>query len=490
MQHDLDSEHDMADIADNSWGAMFRGARGLAAITLASGVGLQALETFIGSTLLPSVVAEIGGLELFAWNTTVFIVASIVASIFAAVRPFNLGPRGIYIFAAFGFGLGSLICGLAPSMEVMLLGRAVQGFGAGLLTAMSYSMIRVMFPPELWGRAFALISSVWGVSTVIGPAIGGMFAAFDAWRLAFLVLVPCSALLWLLALRVIPRSSGETGMSRFPVLQIMLLIGAVALISVASILTEGAVLPALLVGLAVLAILALGVIDRHRENHLFPRGTFTLKGNLPALFAAMMLLNLAIVCDMFVPLFVQQLHGQAPLIAGYMVALVAVGWSSGSVIVANWTGARERAVLVIGPALQVVGLVGLALFVGRDNTAGEILPLVPIGVALVFLGTGIGISWSHISSRLLNSAPAGEGDLTSAAISMVQLFASGFGAAVAGVIVNAAGLANGNSVVATIAAANWLYWLFAIAPLLAIPVLWSVARNGRPASAGVEQPAE
>src|SRR5690606_6050360 len=172
--------------------------------------------------------AEIGGLELFAWNTTVFIVASIIASIFAAIRPFGLGPRGIYVFAAFGFGLGSLICGLAPNMEVMLLGRAVQGFGAGLLTAMSYSMIRLMFPQELWGRAFALISSVWGVSTVIGPAVGGIFAAYDAWRLAFFVLVPCAALLGLLALRVIPRASGEAGMARMPVLQIMLLIGAVA----------------------------------------------------------------------------------------------------------------------------------------------------------------------------------------------------------------------------------------------------------------------
>jgi MFS family permease len=480
----------MAAATDNSWGAMFSGGRGLAAITLASGVGLQALETFIGSTLLPSVVRDIGGLELFAWNTTVFIVASIMASIFAAVRPLRLGPRGIYLFAAFGFGLGSLICGLAPNMEVMLLGRAVQGFGAGLLTAMSYSMIRLMFPQELWGRAFALISSVWGVSTMIGPAVGGVFAAYDAWRLAFFVLVPCAALLGLLALRVIPRSSGEAGMARFPVLQIMLLIGAVLAISVASILTEGVVLPTLLVGLAVLAILALGVIDQHRENHLFPRGTFRLGSGLAGLFAAMLLLNMAIVSDMFVPLFVQQLHGQTPLIAGYMVALVAVGWSAGSIVVSNWTGARERLVLVLGPTLQLLGLVGLALFLGIDNSAGAILPLLPVGVALLLLGSGIGISWPHISARLLHAAPAGEGDLTSASISMVQLFASGFGAAVAGVIVNAAGLASKDGVDGVIAASNWLYWLFALAPLLALPVIWSIARVGRPAVCAVEQPAE
>lgn len=492
MRHDLGSEDEMAVVdgsGDNSWGAMFRGGRGLAAVTLASGVGLQAMETFIVSTLLPSVVGEIGGLELFAWNTTVFVVASIIGTIFAAVRPFNLGPRGIYIVAAAGFGLGSLICGLAPDMPTMLAGRAIQGLGAGLLTAMSYSMIRVIFPRELWGRAFALISSVWGVSTVIGPAIGGVFAAFDAWRLAFFVIVPCAALLGLLALRVIPRSSGEAGMTRVPVLQIMLLIGAVALISVASILTEGVVLPALLVGLAVLAILALGVIDQHRENNLFPRGTFRLGGPLAALFIAMLLLNLSIISDMFVPLFIQNLHGQAPLVAGYMLALVAVGWSTGSIVTSNWTGARERLVLVLGPALQLLGVVGLALFIGVDNTAGAIGPLVPVGVALVLLGTGIGIAWPHVSARLLQSAPAGEGDKTSAAISMVQQFASGFGAAVAGVIVNAAGLASGHSVQGTINAAGWLYWLFALAPLLAIPVLWRIAR-GRSIGEAVEQPAE
>ena len=473
---------------DNSWGAMFAGSRGLAAVTLASGVGLQAIETFIGSTLLPSVVAEIGGLELFAWNTTVFIVASIIASIFAAIRPFGLGPRGIYVFAAIGFGLGSLVCGLSPNMEVMLAGRAVQGFGAGLLTAMSYSMIRLMFPPELWGRAFALISSVWGVATVVGPAIGGIFASYDAWRLAFFVLVPCAALLAWLAVRVIPRASGEAGMSRFPILQIMLLIGAVAAISVASILTEGVVLPALLVGLAVLAILALGVIDQRRENHLFPRGTFRLGTGLAALFAAMLLLNLAIISDMFVPLFVQRLHGQTPLVAGYMVALVAVGWSTGSIAGSNWTGRRQKFALVLGPTLQLIGLVGLALFIGQDNSAGDWLPLLPVGVALALLGGGIGISWPHVSARLLRSAPAGEGDLTSASISMVQLFASGFGAAVAGVIVNAAGLASSDSIRSTISAAHWLYWLFALAPLIAIPVIWSIARDDAPAA--MEQPAE
>ncbi len=472
------------------WSTIFSDGRGLAATVFAGGVALQAIETFIGSTLLPSVVKDIGGLELFAWNTTVFIVASIIATIFVAVRPFGIGPRGSYVLAAAGFAVGSLVCGFAPNMAVMLLGRAIQGFGAGLLSTMSYAMIRIVFPEALWGRAFALISSVWGVSTLVGPAIGGIFATYDAWRWAFWLLVPLAGMLGLLAFRVIPARSDEKGMSRFPIAQILLLIGAVLAVSVASILTEGAMLPALLVGLAVLAIIALGVIDQRREIRLFPRGTFVLGSGLAPLFAAMLLLNMAIVCDMFVPLFVQNLHGQAPLIAGYMVALVAVGWSSGSVVTSSWAGARSRTLILLGPAMQAVAILGLALFLGRDNTTGALLPLLPVGIALVLLGLGIGVSWPHVSTRLLQAAPTGEGDLTSASISMVQQFAAGLGAAVAGVIVNAAGLAATPTVATTVAASNWLYGLFVVVPLATIPIVWSIVRGERQIARAAEQPAE
>ncbi|GLQ55658.1 MFS transporter [Devosia nitrariae] len=470
------------------WRMMFAEGRALAVVVFAGGVGLQAIETFIGSTLLPSVVADIGGLELFAWNTTVFIVASIVAAIFAAVRPFGIGPRGSYVLAALSFALGSLICGAAPNMQVMLVGRAVQGFGGGLITAMSYAMIRIVFPEALWGRAFALISSVWGVSTLIGPAIGGVFASLDAWRWAFWLLVPLAALLGVFAFRVIPARSGEAGMSSFPVPQILLLVGAVLAVSLASILTENVPTSALLIVLAVLAIVVLGVLDQRSKSHLLPRGTFAPSSRLAPLLAAMLLVNLAIICDIFVPLFVQNLHGQSPLIAGYMVALVALGWSSGSVVASSWTGARARIVLVLGPTFQAVATVGLALFLGLDNRNGDLLPLLPVGIALILLGAGIGISWPHLSTRLLRAAPEGEGDVTTASISMTQAFAAGLGAAVAGVIVNAAGLASAQTTAALVNASTWLFSLFTLVPLVAIPIVWTIVRGEQ--LVAVEEPAE
>jgi hypothetical protein len=261
----------------------------------------------------------------------------------------------------------------------------------------------------------------------------------------------------------------------------------VTAMSVASVLTESVGAASLLVAAALVAVVVVAIIDSRSAVRLFPTGTFRGMGGIAALLIAMLLLNSAIVSDIFVPLFVQQLHGQSPLVSGYLLALTAVGWSAGSIVVSNWTGTRERTVLMLGPVLQLAGLIALALFVGRDNSGGALTPLLPVGIGLLLLGTGIGIAWPHISARALGAAPLGEGDLTSASISMVQLFASGFGAAVAGVIVNAAGLASG-SVPGTIAAASWLYGLFAVAPLLAIPIVWSIARTERAPMA--PQPAE
>ena len=460
------------------WPELFSGGNGLRIAVLVSGVGLHAINVFISGTLMPSVVGDIGGIELFAWSTTLFIVASIVASIFAAIRPLGIGPRTNYIIAALTFGAGSLICGLAPEMWVLLLGRTVQGFGAGLLGALTYAMVRIIFPERLWARGMGLLSGVWGISTLVGPAIGGVFAEFGIWRWAFFLLVPFAILLAVLALRVIPRKSDEAGVKNLPALQILLLIGAVMAISVASVTTGNLALAAALTAAAVLGIVWMGRLERRGPHRLLPTGSFSFGSILAPLLLMMLIMQLAITSDVFVPLFLQMLHGQQPLIAGYLVALMAVGWSTGSVVCSGWTGARARTLLVAGPTLLSLGAIGLALTIGHLNVQGDmLLLLVPVGLSLLAMGLGIGSTWPHLLTRLFQAAPEGEKDLTSAAITMVQLFASGLGAAVGGVIVNLAGLSAAGEAGDALAPAWWLYGLFALVPLLAIPLGLSIARG-------------
>lgn len=470
---------------NNSWRELVADGNGVKVAVFAGGVALTAIEVYIGSTLMPSVVAEIGGIDLFAWVTTVFIVASIVAAMFAAVRPFGLGPRQNYLIAAAAFGLGSLICGLAPSMPVLLIGRAVQGFGGGLLGALTYMMVRLVFPEKLWPLAFALASSMWAISTLVGPAIGGVFAEFDAWRWAFFILVPASALLGIGAILVVPARSSEVGMTHVPALQIGLIIVAVLALSVASASVANVALAAGLIALAILAVGALGFVERRAVQKLLPTGTFVFGSTLAALFSVMVLMQMAIISDAFIPLFLQRLHGVGPLVAGYMVALLAVGWSGSSMLVAGWTGARARALIALGPVLLVAGAVGLALHTGRENPGADLAVIVPIGLSLLVMGIGIGGAWTHLSPRVMQAAPAGEYDVTSAALSTIQLFATGMGAALAGLVVNLAGLSETGS---PVAAANWLYGLWIIVPALALPIGFAIARGE--ARRELAQPAE
>jgi MFS family permease len=469
----------------NSWREFLAGDNKLKVTVFAGGVVIVAIEVYIGATLMPSVVAEIGGLELFAWVTTVFIVASIAASMFAAVRPFGLGPRQNYLIAAAAFGLGSLICGLAPNMPVLLLGRAVQGFGGGLLGALTYMMLRLVFPERLWPLSIALASGMWATATFVGPAIGGVFAEYDAWRWAFFVLVPASALLALGAIRVVPAKSSEAGMTRVPVAQIGLMMAAVLALSVASASAANVALSTSLLAIALASVVAIAMIERRCTQRLLPTGTFVFGTALAGLFALLVLLQMAIVSDVFIPLFLQRLHGIGPLVAGYMVALLAVGWSGSSMFVASWTGRPARLVIAWGPVLVLAGLVGLAFNVGRLNTGSDLMILVPVGASLLLMGVGIGSASTHLTPRTLQAAPDGEHDVTSAALNTVQLFGTGMGVALAGLVVNLAGLADGTP---PVAAANWLYGLWVILPALAVPIAFSLVR--REVRAAVPQPAE
>jgi MFS family permease len=470
------------------WRELLAGDNKLKVIVFAGGVAITAIEVYIGSTLMPSVVNDIGGVELFAWVTTVFIVASIFASIFAAIRPFGLGPRHNYLIAAAAFGVGSLICGLAENMPLLLVGRVVQGFGAGLLGALTIMMVRLVFPEHLWPRAFALASSMWGIATLVGPAIGGVFAEFGAWRWAFFVLVPASVFLGLGALRIMPARSSEAGMTTLPLAQIGLMIIAVLTLSMAGASSGNVLVAGTLIVLALVAIGALAFIEPRAKQRLLPSGTFALGSSLALLFGVMVLLQMSIISDVFVPLFLQRLHGVGPLVAGYMVALLAVGWSTSSMIVASWTDRRARRLIAGGPILLLVGAVLLAIHVGRINPSADLTIIVPIGLALLLMGVGIGSAWTHLTPRVMQAAPAGEYDVTSAALSTIQLFATGMGAALAGLIVNLAGI---TETATTTSAANWLFVLWMLLPALAIPVaLAIVRREGAEPVAAEQVPAE
>ncbi len=144
------SDISLSSPATASWASLFQGRNGSLAIALTGGVALHAVNVHIVTTVLPSVVQDIGGLDWYAWSTTLFVVASIIGAALSVRLLAVLGPRAACIAALAVFALGSAACASALSMPWLLAGRSVQGLGGGVLAALSYALIQVVFVPALW----------------------------------------------------------------------------------------------------------------------------------------------------------------------------------------------------------------------------------------------------------------------------------------------------------------------------------------------------
>ena len=463
----------------SNWAALLSGANGVRSLALAGGVVLHAINVYIATTILPSVVQDIGGIDYYAWNTTLFVTASILGSALSARLLGSLGPRAAYLVASLVFAGGALACAFAPSMPVMLVGRLVQGLGGGFLFALSYAMIRLVFDASLWPRAMALVSGMWGVATLVGPAVGGVFAEWGIWRAAFWSLIPVAGLFAVLAAAVLPkRGTDSAEPTPLPLAQLLLLTAAVLAVSAGSV---SSTLPLNLLGLAVAAVFTtLLIMTESRTRHrLLPAGAFRITTALGALYATMSLLAVAVTSgEIFVPLFLQVLHHQSPLVAGYLAALMAAGWTLGSIASAGVTGSNIRRAILAGPILGMVGMVGMGalaiLMPVESNGSGQ--TLTPICLALILIGLGVGLAWPHLLTWVFQVAPAGEQDLASASITTVQLFATAFGAALAGMVANVAGLTEPGGVEGTASAAVWLFGVFALAPVMGVLIARRVVR--------------
>lgn len=408
-----------------------------AAIVLAGGVAIYAINEFITISLLPSAVADIGGERLYAWVTTVYLVASVMAATTVGPLLTRFGPRVAYLGALLSFAAGSALCTLAPTMQLLLAGRVVQGVAGGVLAGLGYAVISAALPDRLWTRASAVVSAMWGVGTLVGPATGGLFAQFGFWRGGFGILVVLAVAMSLLVPLALPARAGSgqgVPRTRIPVWSLLLL-------GVAALAVSAAVIPhdaAAIAGLLVVGAVLVGVfvtVDRRASAAVLPRKAFE-PGPLKWIYLTLGLLMAATMVDMYVPLFGQRLGALAPVVAGFLGAALSVGWTVGEIASASITNVRVTVrVVFIAPLVMAIGLALAAL----TQTDGAPVPMVVLwALALVITGAGIGMAWPHLSAWAMGSVvddPAQQA-VAAAAINTVQLMCGAFGAGLAGVLVN------------------------------------------------------
>jgi MFS family permease len=449
------------------WMELLRGGNAARSAVIGGGMVLHAINVFIVVTILPTVVREIGGLRYFAWNTTLYVMASLIGGACCARLLRRYGPRPTYRLALGVFALGTATCALAPAMSVLLAGRFVQGLGAGTLSALSFTMVRLLFPEWLWTRGFAVISATWGAATLLGPAVGGVFAGYHAWRAAFWSLLAATPFLALLVEFSLPRDMSREGgpLAPLAVGNLALLAACVLCISAGSMsLVPAWNLAAL--GAAVAGLALFTKLESGAGARVLPHGACNPATPLGAVYAAMLALLIAVTAEIFVPYFLQTLHGLPPLHAGYLSALMSLGWTCGSVTISSLAPRTARAALSYAPLVLASGLLGLSVLMpwtGLPENANVL-----IAICLVAMGFGIGVCWPQLGTLALQNAPEGEKELAAASITTVVMVGNAFGSALGGVVTNLAGLSVPGGVHGAASAAGWLFRLYIAAPLLAM----------------------
>ena len=407
--------------------------------------GLVLTITFIASealavvTIMPVVARDLGGLSLYGWVFSAFMLGSLIGIVTAGRQADRYGPARPFLGGLALFCAGLAIAGAAPTMLVLVCGRALQGIGAGAVPAVAYVAIGRSLPENLRARMMAVLSTAWVVPGMVGPAISAAVASLAGWRAVFLGLIPLVIVTGVLALPGLSRlgkhPARDSPPAGRPADQHRLIDGLGAAAGAALVLaglTRVAGDGQVLAGVALLAvgIAAIAVCLRR----LLPAGTFTARRGLPAVILCRGLLTFTFFgADAYVTLTITTVRHHSPVFAGVAVTGATLAWTAGAWVQAR-LNTRQEARRLVGSGLIVI-VIGLAAM------AAVLLPAVPVYTGLAawtVAGFGMGLAYAPITLLMLRQAPAGREGWASASLSLADVLGTALGIGAGGAAVAAA----------------------------------------------------
>jgi len=405
--------------------------------------GLVLTITFIASealavvTVMPVVAHDLGGLDLYGWVFSAFMLGSVVGIVVAGREADRRGPALPYIAGVLLFAAGLAVAGLAPSMPVLVAGRALQGLGAGAVPAVAYVSIGRSLPDRLRPRMMAVLSTAWVAPGLAGPAASATVAHLFGWRWVFLGLVPVVVLTGSLAIPALMRLGRADRAVQAEEHRVVDGLGAAAgaalLLAGLTELSGGGAGP-VIGAILVLAGAGLGIPVLRR---LLPPGTLRARPGLPATILSRGVLTFAFFgADAYVTLTITTVRHHSPGLAGVAVTGSTLGWTAGA-----WVQARlsERSARWEGRRLVKTGLA--VVLAGVAAMALVLSPSVPVAVGLAawtVAGTGMGLAYAPISLMMLREAPAGREGWASASLNLADVLGTAIGIGVGGAAVAAA----------------------------------------------------
>ena len=412
--------------------------------TRALTVGLVLSITFVASealavvTVMPVVAHDLGGLRLYGWVFSAFMLGSVIGIVAAGREADRRGPAIPFVAGVVLFGSGLAVAGLAPSMGVLVAGRVLQGVGAGAVPSVAYAVIGRSLPGPLQARMMAVLSTAWVVPGLAGPVLAAGVAHVFGWRWVFLGLLPVVAVAGSIAvpslIRLGPPRSGQAQEHRL-IDGIAVAVGAtmvLAGLTLAAGSGSGSGPGAAAAGGAL--ILAGGLAGLPALRRLVPAGTLTARPGLPATILSRGLLTFAFFgADAYVTLAITAVRHRSPVVAGIAVTGATLAWTAGAWVQARLNNTWEGRRLVRGGLVIVLaGIAGMVLVLQPGVPVAEGL------AAWTLAGLGMGLAYAPISLMMLRQAPPGREGRASASLNLADVLGTAIGIGVGGAAVAAA----------------------------------------------------
>lgn len=413
-----------------------RSERGPVLLAIMLSVGLVAIDSTILATAVPSIVDDLGGFAQFPWLFSVYLLAQAVSVPIYGKLSDLFGRKPVILFGIAVFLLGSVLCGFAWSMTSLIIFRAVQGLGAGAVQPTSMTMVGDLYTVSERARVQGYVASVWAISAVVGPTLGGVFSDFLSWRWIFFVNVPLGgAAAWMLVRRFSETVEKKEHKIDFAGSALLAVGSSLVILG----LLEGGILwgwgslpsVAVLAG-GVVALVVFTQVERRAAEPVLPGWIFRQRILTSTSLASLAVGVMVIGLTSYVPLFVQGVLGTGALVAGFALAALTVGWPLSAALAGRiYLRIGFRSTALIGSAIVLVGA-ALLLLLSAGSSVWQ------VGATCFVVGLGMGM----VASPTLVAAQSTVDWQSRGVVTGTNLFArsmgSALGIAVFGAVANAA----------------------------------------------------
>ena len=404
----------------------------LASVMLAMFMG--AIEATIISTAMPAIVADLGGFKLFSWVFSAYLLMNSVTVLIYGKLSDLFGRKPILSIGIIIFLIGSILCGFATSMQTLIIFRLIQGFGAGAVMPIATTIVGDIYTTEERAKIQGYLSSVWGISAITGPAVGGLLVQYVSWNYVFWINIPLG-ILSLVGLWLFLHENVEKKKHDIDYLGAILL--TIAISSLMFVLVEGGSSWSWnswqtysLFSLFTIIVIAFVFQEGRAKEPVMPFSIWKERSifiaNITSLTTGIMLIGLS----SFLPTFVQGVMEQTPIVAGFTLTAMSIGWPIASTL-------SGRMLLKLGyRTTSIIGgiflIVGSAFFVTMSASSGPIWA----AIGSFFVGVGMGLTSTAFIVSIQSTVSWQQRGIATAANMFMRNLGNTIGAALLGGILN------------------------------------------------------